>query len=74
MKSLKVHVLSKLLNRDMLVKVLHRRVLLGSVDDLCNDLLMICVMMMMVMMMIIILMVMMMLKLIRRNYNLLITL
>ena len=44
MKSLKVHVLSKLLNRDMLVKVLHRRVLLGSVDDLCNDLLMICVM------------------------------
>ena len=37
MKSLKVHVLSKLLNRDMLVKVLHRPVLLGSVDDLCDD-------------------------------------
>lgn len=38
MKSLKVHVLSKLLNRDMLVKVLlHMRVLLGSVDDLCDD-------------------------------------
>jgi len=41
-KSLKVHVLSKLLNRDMLVKVLHRRVL------------MICVMMMMMTIMVMI--------------------